>query len=125
MTNRAKIVFDYEDIDSELSLEEIVTLITTGNRDSPEYGLTLMVLRNILDNPNNFTSEQMYDLYMRNREDISKASFYRIVNRLKKRGLIIFDEKKKKYIPAIHFSNTLQKLAMAWERIVLQKGEEV
>lgn len=121
LTNRAKIVFNYENIDSELSLEEIVTLITTGNRDSQEYGLTLMVLRNILDNPNNFTSEKMYDLYMRNREDISKASFYRIVNRLKKRGLIIFDEKQKKYLPAIHFSNTLQKLAMAWESIVLNK----
>ncbi|MBD3190255.1 MAG: hypothetical protein GF308_06410 [Candidatus Heimdallarchaeota archaeon] len=123
MTTRAKIVFNYEDIDSELSLEEVVTLITTGNRDSPEYGLTLMVLRNILDDPENFTSEKMYALYMRNREDISKASFYRIVKRLKNRGLILFDKKGKRYMPAILFSNTLQKLAMAWERIVLKNSE--
>ena len=62
----------------------------------------------------------MYELYMLNREYISKASFYRILNRLISRGMILFDTERKKYVPSILFSNALQKLAIAWEKCVLE-----
>ncbi|GAI11701.1 unnamed protein product, partial [marine sediment metagenome] len=55
----------------------------------------------------------------RNREHISKASFYRILNRLIDRGMVVFDEERQVYAPSVIFSNSLQKLAIAWESLAL------
>jgi len=118
---KAKVVFHYEDIRSDLKLEEIVALISTGDRNSPEYGLTYMILKKITSGRRFMTKKQTYELYMQNREHISKASYYRILKRLIDRGMIIYNEKEEKYQPAIFFSNALQRLAIAWERIVLKE----
>lgn len=119
MSQKGKIVFNYEEIKTNLELEEIVSLISTGDRNSPEYGLTLMILRTLISGDRNLTKDKMYDLYMRNRETISKASFYRILNKLIDRGMIVFDEEIQRYKPSIFFSNALQKLAVAWESLVI------
>jgi len=37
MVKKAKFVFDYENLNTQLNLEEIVALISTGDRNSPEY----------------------------------------------------------------------------------------
>jgi len=121
MAKKAKFVFDYENLKIDLSLEEIVALISTGDRNSPEYGLTLMILRTLLTKSRELSKDQMYDLFMRNREHISKASFYRILSRLQSRGMILFDNDTQKYRPAIHFSNALQKLAISWESLVTEQ----
>ncbi|MFW9924197.1 MAG: hypothetical protein ACFFDW_13010 [Candidatus Thorarchaeota archaeon] len=119
MIQKGKIVFNYEEIKTNLELEEIVSLISTGDRNSPEYGLTLMILRTLLSGEKMLSKDKMYDLYMRNRDNISKASFYRILNKLIDRGMIVFDEDLQRYKPSIFFSNALQKLAVAWETLVL------
>ncbi len=121
MVKKAKFVFDYENLNTQLNLEEIVALISTGDRNSPEYGLTLMILRTLLSKSREMSKDQMYDLFMRNREHISKASFYRILSRLQFRGMIVFDKETNKYRPAIHFSNALQKLAISWETLVTEQ----
>ncbi|MHA1245412.1 MAG: hypothetical protein ACTSP7_12695 [Candidatus Heimdallarchaeota archaeon] len=121
MVKKAKFVFDYENLNTQLDLEEIVALISTGDRNSPEYGLTLMILRTLLSKSREMSKDQMYDLFMRNREHISKASFYRILSRLQYRGMIVFDKETNKYRPAIHFSNALQKLAISWETLVTEQ----
>ncbi|MHA1739654.1 MAG: hypothetical protein ACTSXA_02150 [Candidatus Heimdallarchaeota archaeon] len=121
MVKKAKFVFDYENLNTQLNLEEIVALISTGDRNSPEYGLTLMILRILLSKSREMSKDQMYDLFMRNREHISKASFYRILSRLQYRGMIVFDKETNKYRPAIHFSNALQKLAISWETLVTEQ----
>ncbi|MHA1440849.1 MAG: hypothetical protein ACTSPK_03155 [Candidatus Heimdallarchaeota archaeon] len=121
MVKKAKFVFDYENLNTQLNLEEIVALISTGDRNSPEYGLTLMILRTLLSKSREMSKDQMYDLFMRNREHISKASFYRILSRLQYRGMIVFDKETNKYRPAIHFSNALQKLAISWETLVTEQ----
>lgn len=124
MANKAKIIFNFDDIRSNLSLEEIVALIATGDRNSPEYGLTIMILKRITSGKRFMTKKQSYDLYMQNREYISKASYYRILKRLIDRGMIIYNAKEEKYFPSIFFSNALQRLALAWESIVIKKPEE-
>ena len=102
-----------------MKLEEIVAVIATGDRNSPEYGLTLMILKNLVTGKRTITKNEMYDIYMRNREHISKASFYRILNRLLDRGMVIFDDNRQAYAPSVIFSNSLQKLAIAWESLAL------
>ena len=119
MSKKSKIVFDAEIISSEMKLEEIVAVIATGDRNSPEYGLTLMILKNLVTGNRSITKNQMYDMFMRNREHISKASFYRILNRLIDRGMVVFDEERQVYAPSVIFSNSLQKLAIAWESLAL------
>jgi len=119
MSKKAKIVFNQKDIHSDLNLEDIVALISTGNRNSPEYGLTIMILKTLTTGNRLIAKDKMYDLYMRNREHISKASFYRILNKLISRGMVIFDEDRQAYAPSVLFSNALQKLAIAWESIVI------
>ena len=121
MIKKGKIVFNYNEIKSDLNLEDIVALISTGNRDSPEYGLTVMIIKNLISGNRSLTKDGMYDLFMRNREHISKASFYRILNKLIDRGMVIFDDDRKVYAPSVLFSNALQKLAIAWETIVVNE----
>jgi hypothetical protein len=124
MPKSSKIVIDHNQITSDLTLEEIVALISTGNRTSPEYGITIMILRTMLRNtPPSITQEEMYDLYMRNREFVSKASFYRILNKLISRGMILQEQETDTYQPSILFSNALQKLAYAWEKIALNSKQ--
>ena len=120
MAKKGKIVFNHDDIKSDLNLEEIVALVSTGDRNSPEYGLTLMILRNLTSGKRELSKDQMYDLYMRNRNNISKASFYRILNKLISRGMVLFDEDSQLYRASVYFSNSLQKLAIAWESIVVE-----
>lgn len=119
MSKKAKFIFNHEELKSDLGLEEIVALIATGDRNSPEYGLTLMILRTLLKGNRKISKQEMYDLYMRNREGISKASYYRILSRLIDRGMVLFDEERDGYVPSIHFANALQRLAIAWETIVI------
>ena len=121
MKGKGKIIFNFEDVKSDMPLEEIVSLITTGDRNSPEYGLTLMILRRMTQNNRSMIKEEMYDLYMRNRGTISKASFYRILQKLITRGMVVFDESNQRYQPSIFFSNALQRLAISWETLVLDK----
>lgn len=121
MSKKSKIVFNVADIHSKLTLEEIIALISTGDRDSPEYGLTLMILKNLISDDRSISKDQMYDMFMRNREHISKASFYRILSRLISRGMVTFDDERQIYTPVILFSNSLQKLAIAWESLVLNQ----
>ncbi len=123
MQKKAKVVFHYKAIRSDLKLEEIVALISTGDRDSPEYGLTYMILKRITSGKRFMTKKQTYELYMQNREHISKASYYRILKRLIDRGMITYNEQEEKYQPAIFFSNALQRLAIAWESIVVQEKQ--
>lgn len=49
------------------------------------------------------TKKQMYDLYMRNRTQISKASFYRILNKLITLGMVLYDEEQEQYQPSVFF----------------------
>ena len=104
-----------------MDIEEITALIATGDRTSPEYGLTIMILKTLTSSNQLITKDKMYDLYMRNREYISKASFYRILNKLITRGMVIFDEKENVYRSSVYFSNALQRLAIAWESIVIKE----
>lgn len=121
MSKKGKIVFNYEELHSDMKLEEITALIATGDRNSPEYGLTIMILKTLTSGTQTITKDKMYDLYMRNREHISKASYYRILNKLVSRGMVLFDEKDNVYRPSVFFSNALQKLAIAWESIVIKE----
>jgi len=120
MSEKEKIVFDKNNVKTDMKLEEIVALISTGDRDSPEYGLTFMILNRLISGNRLMKQAEMYDLYMRNREHISKASFYRILKRLITRGMILFNEQEKTYMPSVLFSNSLQKIAIAWERLVIK-----
>ncbi|RLI66294.1 MAG: hypothetical protein DRO63_06070 [Candidatus Gerdarchaeota archaeon] len=124
MQKKAKIVFQYDAIRSDLKLEEIVALISTGDRNSPEYGLTYMILKKITSGKRFMTKRQTYELYMKNREHISKASYYRILKRLIERGMIVYNEQEEKYQPAIFFSNALHRLAFAWEAIVVPEKQK-
>ncbi|MHA1640890.1 MAG: hypothetical protein ACTSYG_00270 [Candidatus Heimdallarchaeota archaeon] len=124
MQKKAKIVFQYDAIRSDLKLEEIVALISTGDRNSPEYGLTYMILKKITSGKRFMTKRQTYELYMQNREHISKASYYRILKRLIERGMIVYNEQEEKYQPAIFFSNALHRLAFAWEAIVVPEKQK-
>ena len=121
MTEKSKIIFDLNQIKSDISLEEIVALISTGDRNSPEYGLNLLILKELITGNKEMSQKKMYELYLLNREYLSKASFYRILNRLISRGMILFNDAEKKYVPSILFSNALQRLAIAWEICVLKK----
>ncbi|HUT79837.1 MAG TPA: hypothetical protein VMZ29_01435 [Candidatus Bathyarchaeia archaeon] len=120
MSEKEKIVFDKNKIKTDMKLEEIVALISTGDRDSPEYGLTFMILNRLISGNRQMKKDDMYDLYMRNREHISKASFYRILKRLITRGMILFNEQEQAYMPSVLFSNSLQKIAIAWERLAIK-----
>ncbi|MBN1328135.1 MAG: hypothetical protein JXA54_01565 [Candidatus Heimdallarchaeota archaeon] len=120
MPEKAKIIFDKNGIKIDMKLEEIVALISTGDRDSPEYGLTFMILSKLVSGNRHMKKDEMYDLYMRNREHISKASFYRILKRLITRGMILFNEQEQAYMPSVIFSNSLQKIAIAWEKLVIK-----
>lgn len=119
LSKKSKIIFEAEKIKSEMTLEEIVAVIATGDRNSPEYGLTLMILKSLVTGNRSISKNEMYDMFMRNREHISKASFYRILNRLIDRGMVVFDEERQIYAPSVIFSNSLQKLAIAWESLAL------
>ena len=119
LSKKAKFVFNADNLKSDLKLEEIVALISTGDRNSPEYGLTSMILKQLTTGAKQMTKSQMYDLYMRNREQLSKASFYRILKKLQDRGMIVYNEPEEKYQPSIFFSNALQRLAIAWESIII------
>lgn len=121
LSKKGKLVFDYNEIKSDMDIEEITALIATGDRTSPEYGLTIMILKTLTSSNQLITKDKMYDLYMRNREYISKASFYRILNKLITRGMVIFDEKENVYRSSVYFSNALQRLAIAWESIVIKE----
>ena len=121
MTEKSKIIFDLNQIKSDISLEEIVALISTGDRNSPEYGLNLLILKELITGNKEMSQKKMYELYLLNREYLSKASFYRILNRLISRGMILFNDAEKKYVPSILFSNALQRLAIALETCVLKK----
>ncbi|NHK32038.1 MAG: hypothetical protein FK730_11845 [Asgard group archaeon] len=120
MSKKSKIIFNFNEIKSTMDLEEIVSLVTTGNKDTPEYELTGLILHNLTTGNRFLTKDQMYDLYMRNRDKISKASFYRILSRLKDRGMVIEDSETQRYQSSILFSNALQRLAISWELIVLK-----
>ena len=120
MSKKSKIIFNCDEVKSTMELEEIISLITTGNKDTAEYELTGLILHNLTTGKRFLTKDQMYDLYMRNREKISKASFYRILTRLKDRGMVVEDKETQRYQSSILFSNTLQRLAIAWELIVLK-----
>ncbi|NHJ85179.1 MAG: hypothetical protein FK734_06940 [Asgard group archaeon] len=120
MNDKSKLVFNVNEISADLSLEEIVAMISTGNRTSPEYGLTIMILKTLLGAKKEITKSEMYDLYMRNREHISKASYYRILNRLIQRGMVVYDDADEVYRPSVLFANALQRLAIAWESIILE-----
>jgi len=106
---------------TDLTLEEVIALISTGDRNSPEYGLTIMILKKLTTGSRSMTKKQMYDLYMRNRDQISKASFYRILTKLITRGMVLYDEEVEQYQPSVFFSNALQRLAISWERIVIKE----
>jgi len=121
MTKKAKFVFNYDDLKTDLTLEEVIALISTGDRNSPEYGLTVMILKKLTTGSRSMTKKQMYDLYMRNRDQISKASFYRILTKLITRGMVLYDEEVEQYQPSVFFSNALQRLAISWERIVIKE----
>ena len=121
LSKKGKLVFDHNEIKSDMSIEEITALIATGDRNSPEYGLTIMILKTLTSDNQLITKDKMYDLYMRNREHVSKASFYRILNKLILRGMVIFDENENVYRSSVYFSNALQKLALAWESIVIKE----
>jgi Fe2+ or Zn2+ uptake regulation protein len=119
---KSKILFDKDNIHADLSLEEIVALCTSGQRTSQEYNLSLYILKELIDSKQ-LTKEQMYKLYHLKKDGVSKATFYRALKRLIDKGMvfIIEDKEKEVYKPSIYFSNALQKLAMAWEKIVLEK----
>jgi Fe2+ or Zn2+ uptake regulation protein len=104
-----------------MDLYEIVSLIVASHKDQAEYELTGLILHNLLTGKRFLSKDEMYDLYMRNRDKISKASFYRILTRLKNRGMVIEDSETKNYQVSIHFANALQKLAIAWTSIIEKK----
>ncbi|NHJ48605.1 MAG: hypothetical protein FK733_12540 [Asgard group archaeon] len=121
MSKKSKILFNHNDIKSTMNLIDVINLVSSSHKQDAEYELTSLILNKLTSGNRYLTKEQMYDMYMRNRDKISKASYYRILTRLIDRGMVIFDEESQKYQVSILFSNALQKIAIAWEKITLEE----
>jgi hypothetical protein len=104
-----------------MNLVDLIFLVSSSHKQDAEYELTSMILNKLTTGKRYLTKDQMYDMYMRNRDKISKASYYRILTRLIDRGMVILDEETQRYQVSIMFSNALQKIAIAWEKIILEE----